>query len=136
MSARTSSAASVYVAMKAASQAPSSMTCRHMREAPAPRRCPGLIRRWASALAAVGEKTGSMTTSLAPRSTASKMKWTSGIRVSTGLEPTSSRNRLFAQSFASCSAFWTPNVIGIPIGRSPLKSKLVPWLMPRSAQAR
>ena len=64
------------------------------------------------------------------------MKWTSGIRVSTGLAPTSRRNRLFAQSFASCSAFWTPNVIGMPIGRSPLKSKLVPWVMPSGAQAR
>ncbi len=64
------------------------------------------------------------------------MKCTSGIRVSTGFDPTRSRNRLFAQSFASCSAFWTPKVIGIPIGRSPLKSKLVPWVSPRAADAR
>ena len=64
------------------------------------------------------------------------MKWTSGMRVSSGLAPMRSRNRLLAQSFASCSAFCTPNVMGMPIGRSPLKSKLVPWVMPSSAQAR
>jgi hypothetical protein len=58
------------------------------------------------------------------------------MRVSSGFAPTISRNRLLAQSLVSCSAFCTPKVMGIPIGRSPLKSKLVPWLMPSAAQAR
>ncbi len=121
--------------MKASSQASSSRTWRHSAS-PSAASVPGLMRRWVSALAAVGEKLGSTTTMRAPFSRASKMKCTSGIRVSIGLAPMSRRKRLFAQSLASCSAFWTPKVIGMPIGRSPLKSKLVPWLMPRSADAR
>ena len=121
--------------MNSASISPSATTWRQSAR-PSAASVPGLMRRWASALAAVGEKVGSTTTSLAPRSMASKMKWTSGMRVSTGLLPMSSRKRLFAQSLASCSAFWTPKVMGMPMGRSPLKSKLVPWVMPSSAQAR
>ena len=81
---------------------------------------PGFSRIHVSAFDAVEENTGSTTTIRAPFAAASKRKWASGIRVSSGLAPTTSRNFEFAQSFASCSAFCTPNVIGMPIGRSPL----------------
>ena len=97
---------------------------------------PGLICSQASAFAAVDENVGSTTTSRAPFSTASWMKCTSGMRVSSGLAPISRMKRLLAQSLDSCSAFCTPKVMGMPMGRSPLKSKLVPCVMPSAAQAR
>ena len=121
--------------MKSQSALPSATTWRH-RARPNAASVPGLICTQASALAAVDENVGSTTTRRAPRSTASWMKCTSGMRVSSGFAPISRMKRLLAQSLDSCSAFCTPNVIGMPMGRSPLKSKLVPWVMPRAAQAR
>ncbi len=121
--------------MKSQSAAPSSTTWR-ARASPRAASVPGLICSQASALAAVDEKVGSTTTRRAPAATASWMKCTSGMRVSSGLAPIRRMKRLLAQSLDSCSAFCTPKVIGMPIGRSPLKSKLVPCVMPRAAQAR